>query len=77
MTYPINSIKSIKENNMKKIYSIPTIQETPMNLCHAIAQATGVKSNEEIGIKYGGVDKSGSKDPDANRRNEVEWGNLW
>ena len=48
-----------------------------MNLCHAIAQATGVKSNEEIGIKYGGVDKSGSKDPDANRRNEVEWGNLW
>ena len=48
-----------------------------MDLCQAVAQASGVNGNNGIG--YGGVDSKGNKDPDANRRNDsnVEWGNLW
>ncbi len=62
---------------MKKIYIIPAIQETEMDLHQAVAQTSSVEGNNGIG--YGGVDTNGSKDPDANRRNDsnVEWGNLW
>jgi len=61
---------------MKKTYTIPAIQETTVDLCQAVA-LSGVEGTN--GIKYGGIDKQGSKDPDANRRNDsnVEWGNLW
>ena len=47
-----------------------------MDLCYVVASATGVSGD---GIGWGGVDEGGSKDPDANRRNNsnVEWGNLW
>ena len=61
---------------MKKIYSVPAIQETPMDMRHAIAEGS-VKSDNDHGIKYGGVDQAGSKDPDSNRRNDADWGNLW
>ncbi len=62
---------------MRKIYIKPAMQETEMDLCQAVAQASGVNGNNGIG--YGGVDSKGNKDPDANRRNDsnVEWGNLW
>ena len=53
------------------------MQETEMDLRQAVAQASGV--NGSNGIGYGGVDSQGTKDPDANRRNDrnTEWGNLW
>lgn len=53
------------------------MQETEMDLHQAVAQTSSVEGNNGIG--YGGVDTNGSKDPDANRRNDsnVEWGNLW
>ena len=67
-----------KKRKMEKIYTTPAMQETEMDLRQAVAQASGVRGeNPEIG--YGGVDRQGTKDPDANHRNDrnAEWGNLW
>ena len=61
---------------MKKAYKTPETRLTVMDLSYVVASATGVSGD---GIGWGGVDEGGSKDPDANRRNDsnVEWGNLW
>ena len=61
---------------MKQIYTTPAMQETVLDLRQAVA-LSGVEGTN--GIRYGGVDTQGSKDPDANRRgnSDVEWGNLW
>lgn len=61
---------------MKKAYKTPETRLTVMDLCYVVASTTGVSGD---GIGWGGVDEGGSKDPDANRRNNsnVEWGNLW
>ena len=55
---------------MKKIYIIPAIQETTMNLGHAIANGTGV--NGDDGTGWGGVDEGGLLDPESNDRGNWE-----
>lgn len=64
---------------MKKQYITPDVLSTDLHLS-TIVCGSGVNSQgANVDVRHGGVDTNGSKDPDANRRNDsnVEWGNLW
>lgn len=54
---------------MKKIYSVPEMVEADLMEVSMLAQSQGVTSNN--GIKYGGVDTNGSKDPEV--KGEAGW----
>ena len=54
---------------MKKIYSVPEMVEADLMEVSMLAQSRGVTGNN--GIKYGGVDTNGSKDPEV--KGEAGW----
>ena len=54
---------------MKKIYSVPEMVEADLMEVSMLASSRGVTGNN--GIKYGGVDTNGSKDPEV--KGEAGW----
>lgn len=52
---------------MKKIYSVPEMVEADLMQVSMLAGSRGVTSNN--GIKYGGIDTDGSKDPSVKADN--------
>ena len=55
---------------MRKRYTTPAMQETLMDLSHAVASATGVQGDDGTG--WGGVDEGSLLDPEANSRDSRE-----
>ena len=64
----------------KKQYIAPSMD--CVNLCLRSfvcgSNNDGVNSNgANVDVRYGGVDRGGSMDPSANKRDNAEWGDLW
>ena len=53
---------------MKKIYITPSVEIVKMNGCEVLNSLSNAITNSERGIRYGGVDETGSLDPSAKGR---------